>query len=95
MGYSVLMADEQTLPKDKLDRLQKMVDRAEWAVLPSFAKRVIRWQGARTAHESAALLGIPYTTYRKYRIGKRTPNAMAMMELERRMAFHEKMAVAK
>jgi hypothetical protein len=50
------------------------------------AKRLKAWRGTRNARAAAAALGIPLETYRKYEWGKRTPNALALAELERRMA---------
>lgn len=50
------------------------------------AKRLKAWRGTRNARAAAAALNIPLETYRKYEWGKRTPNTLAMAELERRMA---------
>lgn len=35
--------------------------------------------------EAAAKLDIPHGTYRKYEAGKRTPNKLALSEIERRL----------
>ena len=50
------------------------------------SKRLKVWRGTRNARAAATALGIPLETYRKYEWGKRTPNALALAELERRMA---------
>ena len=51
----------------------------------TFAKRLLSWQGEKSHAEAAKVLGIPKSTFRKYCYGKRTPGALAMLELERRM----------
>ena len=43
------------------------------------------WQGKRRQKEAAADLDIPLPTYRKFLYGKRTPNKLALAELNRRM----------
>jgi hypothetical protein len=50
-----------------------------------FKDKLRRWRGKRYQKEAADLLGIPFPSYRKYEYGKRTPNKLAMAELERRM----------
>lgn len=52
----------------------------------TLAKKLEAWRQGRTNPECAALLGIPLATYRKYLYGNRTPNKLAMVELEKRMA---------
>jgi hypothetical protein len=49
------------------------------------SKRLRRWRGKRYIKEAAALLNIPVGSYRKYEEGKRTPNKLALAELERRL----------
>jgi hypothetical protein len=49
------------------------------------AAKLRRWRGKRYRKEAAALLDIPLTTYRKYEVGMRTPNKLALAELERRI----------
>lgn len=49
------------------------------------ADRLRLWRGKRYIKEAAAILGLPMGTYRKYEEGKRTPNKLAMAELERRL----------
>ena len=44
------------------------------------------WRGKTPWKAAAAILDIPFGTYRKYESGKRTPNKLALAELERRMA---------
>ena len=48
--------------------------------------RLREWQGKRRQKEAAADLDLPLPTYRKFLYGKRTPNKLAMAELERRLA---------
>lgn len=43
------------------------------------------WRGKLYQKEAAEILGIPLATYRKYESGKRTPNKLALAELERRI----------
>jgi len=43
------------------------------------------WRGKRYQKEAASDLDLPLPTYRKYENGKRTPNKLAMAELERRL----------
>lgn len=47
--------------------------------------RLKKWRGKLRKKEAAAILDIPFPTYRSYEYGKRTPNKLAMAELERRM----------
>lgn len=47
--------------------------------------RLKTWRGKRYRKEAAALLDIPLATYRKYEEGRRTPNKLALAELERRL----------
>jgi Helix-turn-helix len=47
--------------------------------------RLREWRGKRRQKEAAADLDIPVPTYRKYEYGKRTPNRLALAELNRRM----------
>lgn len=49
------------------------------------ADRLRQWRGKRYIKEAAAILGLPMGTYRKYEEGKRTPNKLALAELERRI----------
>lgn len=49
------------------------------------ADKLKLWRGKRYRKEAAAILRIPLPTYRKYEEGKRTPNKLAMAELERRL----------
>lgn len=49
------------------------------------AKQMRKWRGKRCIKDAAATLGLPYGTYRKYEEGRRTPNALALAELQRRM----------
>lgn len=49
------------------------------------ANKLRVWRGKRYRKEAASDLGIPLATYRKYEEGKRTPNKLAMAELERRL----------
>jgi transcriptional regulator with XRE-family HTH domain len=49
------------------------------------ADRLRLWRGKRYIKEAADILGIPIGTYRKYEEGKRTPNKLALAELERRL----------
>lgn len=51
----------------------------------SFSQRLQKWQGKRSNTQAAGALGIPLATYRKYKYGERTPHAVALAELERRM----------
>ena len=51
----------------------------------TFAERLVKWQGKRSNPKAAGAIGIPLATYRKYKYGERTPSAVAMAELERRM----------
>lgn len=43
------------------------------------------WRGSLRQKEAADILDLPLPTYRKYEYGKRTPNKLAMAELQRRM----------
>ncbi len=43
------------------------------------------WRGDLRQKEAAAILDLPLPTYRKYELGKRTPNKLALAELERRL----------
>jgi len=52
------------------------------------AKRLKIWRGKLYQKEAAAILDLPIPTYRKYENGKRTPNKLALAELERRMLMH-------
>lgn len=47
--------------------------------------RLLQMRGKLRQKEMAELLDLPLQTYRKYELGKRTPNKLAMPELERRM----------
>lgn len=47
--------------------------------------RLRKWRGKRYQKEAAAALDLPVPTYRKYETGKRTPNKLAMAELNRRL----------
>lgn len=51
-------------------------------LLPARLKKL---RGKLRQKEMAEKLGLPLPTYRKYELGKRTPNKLAMAELERRM----------
>ena len=48
--------------------------------------RLKAWRGKLRQKEAAEKLGLPLPTYRKYENGHRTPNALALAELERRMS---------
>ena len=50
------------------------------------ADRLKRWRGPLRQKEAAARLDLPLPTYRKYELGKRTPNKLALAELDRRLA---------
>jgi len=50
------------------------------------SKRLKIWRGKLRQKEAADRLDIPLPTYRKYENGHRTPNKLALAELERRMA---------
>lgn len=50
-----------------------------------FARKLRRWRGPRSVKEAASDLQIPYGTYRKYEEGKRTPNNLALAEINRRL----------
>lgn len=52
----------------------------------SLPKLLIVSRGTLRQKEMADRLGIPVGTYRKYESGKRTPNKLALAELERRIA---------
>lgn len=49
------------------------------------SERLRLWRGRLYQKEAAAKLDLPLPTYRKYEKGKRTPNKLAMAELERRL----------
>ena len=49
------------------------------------ARTLRRWRGGLRQKEAAAILDLPLPTYRKYECGKRTPNKLALAELERRL----------
>jgi hypothetical protein len=51
-----------------------------------FGDRLKKWRGARLQKQAAGDLDIPLPSYRKYEYGKRTPNKLALAELERRMS---------
>jgi transcriptional regulator with XRE-family HTH domain len=51
-----------------------------------FKDRLRLWRGNLRQKEAAEKLGVPYATYRKWEIGKRTPGKLTAAELERRMA---------
>lgn len=53
-----------------------------------FSRKLREWRGRRYQKEAAVILDIPLPTYRKYERGKRTPNKLAMAELERRINAH-------
>ena len=59
-----------------------------WALNMSdlLAQKLRKWRGKLYRKEAAAILQIPLATYRKYESGKRTPNNLALAELENRMA---------
>lgn len=48
--------------------------------------RLREWRGKRRQKEAAADLDVSLATYRKWEYGRRTPNKLALAELERRMA---------
>jgi transcriptional regulator with XRE-family HTH domain len=50
------------------------------------SKRLRLWRGKLRQKEAAAKLDLPLPTYRKYEYGKRTPNKLALAELERRLS---------
>lgn len=54
-----------------------------------FKRTLKRWRGTRYQKEAADDLRIPLPSYRKYENGKRTPNKLAMAELQRRMEEHK------
>lgn len=47
--------------------------------------RLKAWRGKRLQKEAAADLDVPLATYRKWEYGKRTPDKLAMVELNRRL----------
>lgn len=56
---------------------------AQWVM--QFKDEIRKWRGKLYQKEAADKLDIPLATYRKYEIGKRTPQKLAMIELKRRM----------
>jgi len=54
-------------------------------MIKTLAQKLNEWRGSRNAKEAASDLGIPLPSYRKYLNGKRSPNNLAMAELDRRM----------
>lgn len=56
------------------------------AETPTFAQRLVAWKGDRSAREAADAIGIPLSTFHRYIYGTRKPGALALAEIERRMA---------
>lgn len=55
-----------------------------------FKDKLVRWRGRLMQKEAADLLGVPLATLRKWEYGKRTPKAITLCEIERRMNQAEK-----
>ena len=50
-----------------------------------FKDRLRKWRGRLMQKEAADILGVPLATLRKWEYGKRTPKALTLCEIERRM----------
>jgi len=51
----------------------------------SFATRLKNWRGPLRQKEAASVLDVKLGTFRSWENGKRTPNKLALIEIERRM----------
>ncbi len=52
-----------------------------------FKDELREWRGRLRQKEAAEKLDVPVATFRKWEIGKRTPNKLAMAEIKRRMGL--------
>lgn len=55
------------------------------ATIILFSQRLKAWRGKRLQKEACEDLGVSLPTYRKWEYGKRTPDKVKMMEIDRRM----------
>lgn len=55
------------------------------ATIVLFSKRLKLWRGNRLQKEAAEDLQVTLSAYRKWEYGKRTPDKVKMMEIDRRM----------
>jgi DNA-binding transcriptional regulator YiaG len=62
-----------------------------WIPMAELLKdRLKKWRGDRRQKNAADDLRVSLATYRKWENGKRTPNALAMAELDRRIISNAK-----